>query len=507
MNTTQAPPKTDQPVYVITDDDKKRQQKIQKAWEAYEGELDKPFEQLADEPDPNVMGNEVLPAVDAIVNFVFGDEVEISAEESAPAGAQELLDKVWGRKEARIPLLQRWIMNGDIAGTAFLRIVPGRNPQNKTFRLVEVDPSIVSVKTAPQDRQTALLYCLQYCDEEPDEDGKSQKIFYREEISRVDPDQATSQDLLDDAGVTWSIQHWTQKTQGGTEPTKGNWIPAGEPIPWNYPFPPIFSNQNLPKPNSFWGYAGVNKSLIAVNEAINVVNSNINITEKIQRILYANGVGEGTIDVHPGKITQLPLPESKIEAVNLQTNTANSRAFAGDLRGEAEELTGVPMIASGRTAYMPSGNLSGIAIKLLFMSLLKKMNKMRCLYGETMIEISQAILTLANFKGADINITLGWTDPLPTDELHDVQASLAKGELGVSKTTRMRELNYDPEEEAKLVAKEQAEAQPPQLPVSPEAVPPLPGQPKPAPELMPGQQNDNQQQDNNQQKQPIGQKG
>jgi hypothetical protein len=64
-------------------------------------------------------------------------------------------------------------------------------------------------------------------------------------------------------------------------------------------------------------------------------------------------MGEGTIDITPGRIVQLPLPENKIEAVNLQSDVANSREFAGDLRGEAEELSGVPMIASGRTAYMP----------------------------------------------------------------------------------------------------------------------------------------------------------
>jgi hypothetical protein len=460
MNTTQSPPQTGQPVYEINDKDRERIEKIQKAWQAYETELAKPFVPLPGEPDPNVMGNEVLPAVDTVVSFVFGDEVEISVDQGAPEGAQDFLNTVWGRKEARIPLLQRWLMNGDMSGRAFLRIVPGpdaANLQDRVFELVEVDPCTIFVKTAPQNCQKVMLFCIEYCCDEKNTLGKPVKMYYREEISRIDPDQNTSQGLPD-KDTTWSIQHWTQDlVSGNMLPTNDNWIPAGEPIPWPYPFPPIFSNQNLPRPNEFWGYPGVNKALIGINEAINLVNSNINITEKIQRILYSNGVGDGTIDVHPNKITQLPEIESKIAAVNLQTNTANSREFAGDLRGEAEELTGVPMIASGRTAYMPSGNLSGIAIKLLFMSLLKKRSKMCCLYGNTIIEVSQALLVLAGFS-EKIEITLGWQNPLPADVLADVQAAQLKQSIGVSKQTTLRELGYDPEEEAKLCAEEAAEA-------------------------------------------------
>lgn len=500
MNTTQAPSQLDQPTYQITDADRNRVERIALAWKAHDGELDKPFERMEDEPDMNVMGNEVQPAVDAIVNFVFGDEVEISVEQNAPSGAQELLDTVWGRKEKRIPLLQRWLMNGDMSGRAFLRIVPG---PKKTFELVEIDPSTIYVQTAPQNCQKEMLFCIEYCCDEKNTLGNPVKMFYREEIARVDPDKNTTQGVLD-TDSTWSIQHWTQETTSGTQPTVGSWIPAGEPIPWPYPFPPIFSNQNLPKPNNFWGYPGVSKSLIGINEAINLVNSNINITEKIQRILYSNGVGEGTIDVHPNKITQLPELESKITAVNLQTNTANSREFVGDLRGEVEELTGIPMIASGRTAYMPNGPQSGIAIKLLFMSLLKKMNKMRCLYGDTMIEVSQALLVLAGFS-EKIDITLGWQSPLPADVLADVQAAQAKNALGVSKQTLLGELGYDYKEEMKKIKQEQADA----LANNPLVQQPvIPGQPPATmPEQTPQQSSNNPANQQNDNKQAIGQKG
>lgn len=505
MNTTQAPQQA-MPQYEITEADKKRVKKIAEALEAFEGDLTPPLKKTnenSDEPDMNVMGNEVWPAVWAVVDFVFGEELEINVGQDDPKDAQKFLDDIWGRKERRIPLLMRWLMNGDMAGRAFLRIVPGK--KKDAFRLIEVDPAIVFVKTAPQDCQTVLLYCLEYCEEEKKTNGQTQKTYYREEISRVDPEpkpeqyEDTNADGLDD-DVTWSIQHWTKISD------KGQWQAAGEPIPWPYDFPPIFSNQNLPKPNDFWGYSGVTKGLIGINNAINFVNSNINVTGKIQRLLYAGGVGESEIDVIPGKIIQLPYPENKIESVNLQSDAANSRAFAGDLRGESERLSGVPLIASGYTANMPNGNIPGITMRLMFQSLLKKMNRMRCLYGETIIEVSKALLVLAGFTDK-IEITLGWQDPLPSEELHEIQAAIALGELGVSKTTRMRRLGYDPVEEAKLCAEEAARdaALAPTLPESIPGVPALPGQPKPAP-MQPGQQPP--QQDTQQQngQVPVGQK-
>lgn len=459
MNTVQSPPTTGQPQYKLTDADKKRIDQITLAWKAYEGDLEKPIVQQQDEPDPNVMGNEVQPAVDSVVNFVFGDYVEIAVDTDSPKAAQDFLDQVWGRKESRVPLMQRWLMNGEASGRAFLRIVPGPDvdpPKQRVFRIVEIDPSTIFVQTAPGDCETVLLYCIQYSVDEPSQNpGKSRKVYYREEIVRIDPDGNASKGVPDDYD-TWLIQHWTQVAPSGMQPKDDHWQPAGDPIPWPYSFPPIFSNQNLPKPNDFWGYPGVTKSLIGVNEAINFVNSNINVTGKIQRILYASGMGEGTVDAASGRIIYLPEGVT-INSVNLQSEVSSSREFAGDLRGEAEELTGVPMIASGRTAYMPNGPQSGIAIKLLFMSLLKKMDKMRCLYGETIIEISQALLVLAGFSD-DINIALGWQNPLPADILADLQAAQIKNALGVSKQTLLREFGYDPVEEAKLRAQEAAEA-------------------------------------------------
>jgi hypothetical protein len=86
------------------------------------------------------------------------------------------------------------------------------------------------------------------------------------------------------------------------------WEPAGEPYPWPYPFPPLFHNKNLPRPNEFWGRADIRPDLIGMNKSLNLDMSCIALDQIIygNPILYANGIGEGTIDRKAGRIIQLP---------------------------------------------------------------------------------------------------------------------------------------------------------------------------------------------------------
>lgn len=480
--------KNGQPVYKVTDADKKRQKAIALAWKAYCGELDPPLQKTPEGVDPNVLSNRMSPIVDGGVDFLFGKEVEFAVEDSAPDEAQQLLDTVWGRKEKRIPLLQDLAMNGAIAGQSFLRIVPG--PKN-TYRLVVVDPAIVvGVQTAPQDCETVLLYCIEYC-QDAQVNGKAVKIFYREEIVRVDPlyddDNIEDQDASElDTEVTWSIQHWTRIGDSKTGDKGSTWMPAGEPIVWPYEFAPLFSCKNLPNPNSFWGKPDVSPDLIGMNKALNLVQSCINLVELLygQPILYANGVGDQVIDVRTGKIIALPLPESKISAVAISSEVPAALDFAVNLRSDIDEQSHVPGVATGRISELPRGNMSGIAIELLFMPLLKKTEGKRCRYGELMIDVCKALFVL-NHLSPDIDVELAWQNPLIARDLQSAQAAVLFMQVGVSKTTIQRDLGYDPTEEANLAQSEaeadlnnytQGQGMPPGSPPASSQQPSAPGQ-------------------------------
>lgn len=450
-----APTNQPQPQYEITDADLKRQKTIADAWKAYCGELDPPLQKMPGTPDDNVLSNRMQAVVDRGTDFLFGKEVEISVELDAPGEAQDLLDTTWGRKEARMPLLQKLAMNGAIAGQAFLRIVPDGD---SSFRLVVVDPSTVFVQTMPQDCETVLLYCIQYSSQEK-RNGKWEDVYYREEISRVDPsDDDENEEYEDtdplgvDADVTWSIQHWSRVGD------RGLWTASGDPITWPYPFAPLFSCQNLPKPNDYWGMPDITPDLVGVNTALNLVQSCINRNLKLfaTPILFATGTGEQVIDIKPGRIIGLPLTESKIVAVNITADIANALAFAENLRSDIDEQSGVPGVATGRIAQMPRGNLSGIAIELLFMPLMKKTDKKQCLYGDLIIQVSKALLVLAG-QSDDVDMTLAWQNALPHDDLQDAQKAVILKQLGISNTTLQREMGYDPDEELSLTQSEQSQ--------------------------------------------------
>jgi len=403
MNILQTPPET-QPQYELSNDDRARAKRIEAAWDVYEGKFIKPFDKLPNEPDYNIISNRIVELVNASNDFLFAKELQIIPDPSAPEEAQDFLDTVWGRKEARIPFLLRLGLNGAMAGNAFLRIVPGRNTGN--FRLIEVDPAIVSVKTAPQDCQTVLLWCIEYCSDEPDPITKKPKrVYYREEICRIDPEDDDDFSYEDedadglDSDVTWQIQHWTQETAAGSAPKSGYWQPAGDPYIWPYPFAPLFSCQNLPRPNSFWGYPDVTDDLIGLNNSLNFVQSNININEKIQHILYAPGTGEGTLHVEPGKVVQFPEVDQKIDAVHITNNTKDLLNFAANLRSDMDELSGIPGVATGRVDILPRG-ITGIAIEMLYGPLLKKTDKKRCTYGEMIINVSKALLVLNGMRSS-----------------------------------------------------------------------------------------------------------
>lgn len=468
------------PVYEITEEDKRRQKRIEAAWTAYNGNLAPPLDKTPEGLDPNVMSNRCVGVVDGGVNFLFGKEIEISAEEGAPSGAQKQLDTAWGRKEKRIPLLQKLAMSGALAGSAFLRTVP----DNKgNVRLVVVDPSTVHVQTAPQDCETVLLWCIEYCTHET-VSGKPERVYYREEIARIDPDGNALQDMPD-SDDTWSIQHWTRTGE------KADWVAAGAPIPWNYPFAPIFGCQNLPNPNDYWGRPDITPDIIAMNESLNLTQSCINLVQVLygQPVLYANGVGSQVIDMHPGHIIGLETPDGKITAVNIPSDTQYALAFADSIRSDIDEQSAVPGVAMGRISAMPRGALSGVAIELFFQPLVQKTETKRCLYGELLIDASQAVMTLAGMDGANVNIAIAWQNPLPKDDLQSIQSSILLKEVGVSNTTIQRNLGFDPEEELALSQSEDeqqliAATRGQGLPPAQQGVAPFPGQP---PAVVPGQ--------------------
>lgn len=485
--TMQAPTATDQPRYVITPSDKDRLKAIQDAWDAYDGKLPDALQKMPGEADDNVKVNSCLPIVEAGTDFLFGQELEIVAGEKQKEGKspeQELLDSAWGQKEQRMPLLQELHINGALARNAFLRIVPGqiKPDRNQTFDLAVLDPATVFLQTAPGNVKVVTLICIQYSVTDTSNPLRPGQTYYREEMSRIDPDGNALQGLPDEDD-TWELRKWTQAGNLNMEPKNDKWIPDGSAIIWPYSFAPVFHCQNLPRPNDAWGNPDITPGIIGLNNAINLSKSSANRNNKLLAhtlIAMAGGDASG-VRLTPGHVIEHAV-EGKLYAVHLASDIAGALAHIKDLREDIDQESHVPGVASGRMTELPRLQ-SGVAIELEYMTLIMKTGKKRCTYGKLIIDVSKALLALAGFS-EDTDVSLPWQSALPKDDLQGVQASVMKKQIGVSNQTLMQEEGYDPEQEAENNAVESQQAMtmfsrgqgmPPTLP----AQPGMPGQQQP----------------------------
>lgn len=384
-----------------------------------------------------------------------------------------------------MPLLQKLHTNGALGRNAFLRIVPSSIKPGRTqaFRLVPLDPATVYLQTAPGDIDTVTLICIQYSVTDTSNALRPQQTYYREEMSRIDPDGNALQGLPDEDD-TWELRKWTQSGSLNMEPKADKWLPDGPPIVWPYNFPPVFHCQNLPRPNDAWGNADITPGIIGLNNAINLSKSSANRNNKLlaHTIIAASGMDESGVTLTPGHIITHS-PEGKLYAVPLANDISGALAHIKDLREDIDQESHVPGVASGRMTELPRLQ-SGVAVELEYMTLTMKTAKKRCTYGKLIIDVSQALLVLAGFS-KDVDISLPWQSALPKDDLQGVQATVMKKQIGVSNTTLMQEEGYDPEKEAENSAVEAQQAMtqfsrgqgmPPTMPQQPGQEPPEQGQ-------------------------------
>jgi hypothetical protein len=429
----------------LTSEDVARKAKIAAVWEAYNDEFPKPLKVEKGDDDDNIINNRCSAVVDTGVTFLFGNKLEIQVKqlqtqtETDPENdpMQVALDAVWGDMDDRMTFMTKLGMNGGIAGQVFVKVIPPDQTEDGIPRLINLDPACMTIQTKPDDCDTIVSYSHEY--RTVGDDGK--ETNHREITKQLD-------------NGTWEITQYEQ--YGGI----GSYTQIGEPLSWPYSWAPIHTCQNMPMPNVPWGKPDITPGIIQMNKQLNFIQSNTSriLHKHAHPWPWASGITSDKIQVAPGRVICIPVPDGSMGL--LETNGAGltaSREFAADLRGDMDEQTGVPAVAVGRISEIIKGQVSGIAIKLMFAPLIAKTNKKRRLYGWLICEISEHCLELMGF-GADIEIDLHWEDPLPEDVLSEAQAALLLDQLGVSKDTNLSRLGFDPDEEAEKKQQEDAKA-------------------------------------------------
>jgi hypothetical protein len=467
------------------------------AWKAYRGQLPKPLKVKSGQADPNAMSNRCEPIVTAGVAFLIGDDLSFSIEadendtsiagkdaEEQPSGqsqqdddtppkpspargkgetvapanaqAQDYLDAFW-LKNQKMSKLAKACINAGVFGHGFVKIIPGTDPTNPATppRLVILNPQQVRICTMPGDVDTVLAFIVSYS--VWDETSRTRRE-YRQVIERVDPDNDAAQwaDSLD-PDTTWLITDQT-RTQTGSANTP--WLTTDQ-NEWQHPFPPIFHWQNLPNPNEACGMPDLTADIIQANKDINFTQSNIQkiLEWHASPLTYATGLRNTTLQRDPDVVLALP-DGADLKNLEMASDLSSSLNFLATLRANMDEQSKVPAVALGRQSELPKGNLSGVALELLFMPLLQKTNMKRPLLGEALEQLCGAVLVLGGFQAeiGELEIITNWPQVLPHDPAADWQVAPVKNQMGVSKRTLLEENGYNFDEEQARNQDEQQQA-------------------------------------------------
>jgi hypothetical protein len=396
--------------------DTERQMLMAKACRYYDG--DEPKDILTVKPggpDDNTIINYSETIVDKGVSFLFGDELNIEIGGEEDETGEEYLETVWPEDDRHCDLIDLGT-NGGVFGHAWLKITL----DNDKPTVMVLDPLNMSADWDPKNYKRVLRYRNQYSTT----DDAGNPIIWRED---TEPD-----------GLNWIIREYWSK------PDMAGWISAGT-TPWPYPFAPVFECKNLPKPNEFYGRADLSKFVLSITYYIARVDSLIN---KIIRAHagpkpVARGLKQQDLKIGIDDVLFLPDKDTTLELLEMEGDLLNALAFRKQLREALSEASHVPEVATGKLESV--GQLSGLALKILYGPLLDQTSKKRRLYGKMIKHLVKALLAIGG-KG-EKDVKLNWPNALPGDDAANVTTAEGKKRLGVSEDTLLRELGYDPEHE------------------------------------------------------------
>jgi hypothetical protein len=396
-----------------------RVDRFARAWEAYYGKYPDSLPVKPGKTNDNITFNFSRLVVDQTVDFLFGKEITFEINELADTRAEEWLNSVWQANQKMI-FLQKLAVNGAVCGQVFVKIADGEQYP----RLINIDPGIVDVETEPDDYEAVRAFTITY----PAGDVVRRQVIRRDGAGWEIVDQERDKDAKD-----WKTVQVT---------------------PWMRPWPPIATCQNLPAPNEFWGIADIEPDVIRLNESLNFVMSNISRILRyhahpktwVRGVLSADNLKIGADET-------ILLPDgAEMHNLEMTSDLGSSLNLYRRLKEALHEVTRSPEIASGKVENV--GNLSGVALQILYQPLLSKTETKRRMYGSLLVELNRRLLELGGF-GANNITEIHWPEILPRDPMQERQVALLDQQLGVSRDTLLRRLNYDPDLEAQKRAAEE----------------------------------------------------
>ncbi|HEY1011142.1 MAG TPA: phage portal protein [Herpetosiphonaceae bacterium] len=406
-----------------------RLQQQQRAWLAYNGESPKPLKVRTGQPDDNVQVNYARTIVNTGVSFLFGDNITFSLAQPAGAAAAagepreiQWLNQVWAANR-KMTLLHKFGINGGVTGHGFLKIAPPAAGARQPFpRLINLDPATVNVIWNPDDVDLVDVYVIEYT-----------AMQYERSQRRLMP--VNRRQLIERDGSRWVIIDQTARLGGDYQDTQA-------PVYWPYEWAPIIDCQNLPAANAYYGEPDIPKDILELSRSVDFVLSN---TGRIIRFhAHPKTIGKGfkAADIDVGVDGLLCLPNAAADLKNLEmaSDLGSSIVFFEKLKEAIYTASATPEVATGKVEDL--GQISGVALQVLFRPLILKTMTKRLLTGDMLVELNRRLLEMGGF--ANRETTVGWSQMLPINALEERNVLLIDQQLGASKDSTLDKAGYDP---------------------------------------------------------------
>lgn len=411
-------------------------------WDIYNGDLKKPLESGYDGVDDNVLLPTLRNAVIKSRSFLMGKPCEypigdLGAEDNPVVYLGELRRRwEWGARMLELAT------NGGVTGDAYLQFVPDpTNPQSLDHRVVVLDPSNVTPVWEADDFTDIWLWRIRA----NTVTRQGQPVIRERQWVRSDDKThwvwTTYEARLSDADLD---------AKGRYQPVRGKqfrWTQIEGPTRWDYSWAPFFHAQNLPVPNQYWGESDITLSVENLSNALVRAASHANKT--LRHYAHPKTVALGVNLTEWETAIGAPLvsenADAKVFNLEMQSDGAATMAYLDFLQDQLHAALRNPRVASGK--FDNIGQLSGLAIKLLFGPLLELTSDKQTTYGPLQKHFLQRVL---EYSGLDVEgqyVDVQWPDPLPSDELTEAQTAKAQQDAGASQRTTLTRLGFNAETE------------------------------------------------------------
>lgn len=215
---------------------------------------------------------------------------------------------------------------------------------------------------------------------------------------------------------------------------------------------PVVHIQNSPQPFRYDGLSDV-EPLIALQDELNTRLSDRahRVTMQSFKMYFAKGFETPEdLAVAPGQIWSTHNPEAELHAFGGDAHTPSEDDHINQIREALDKASGVSPLVLGllraKIGHLSSEN----ALRITMMGVLSKTARRRQAWAAGITSASRLILLaldradILRTTERDRELTIRWPDPLPPDQLRQLQAAKLKAELGVPREQVLRELGYAP---------------------------------------------------------------